>query len=223
MAPAGAGFDGREGRGWRDWSGFAAEAREEPRLGLCRGGRPSVTASTSDHAGEPRLGLCRGDAPLLPHRPATMRGASARALQRGTPFCYRIDQRPCGEPRLGLDRGGRPSVTASTSDHAGSLGSGSTEGTPLAPLPSHRPARDRDGPMRGRRRRGYAGPWRWERVPELVRFAARRAVRCLSDSGQGDRPRDAAGGDPGNARRFPVRQSGQRPWRALSTERELVA
>jgi len=172
----------------------------EPRLGLCRGGRPSVTASTSDHAGS----LGSGSA-------------------EGTPLCYRIDQRPCGEPRLGLCRGGRPSVTASTIDPAGSLGSGSAEGTPLAPLPSHRPARDRDGPMRGRRRRGYAGPWRWERVPELVRFAARRAVRCLSDSGQGDRPRDAAGGDPGNARRFPVRQSGQRPWRALSTERELVA
>jgi len=31
------------------------------------------------------------------------------------------------------------------------LRSGSTEGTPLAPLPSHRPATQGDGPMRGRR------------------------------------------------------------------------
>jgi hypothetical protein len=31
-------------------------------------------------------------------------------------------------------------------------------GTPPAPLPSHRPAARGDGPMRGRRRRGFAGP-----------------------------------------------------------------
>ena len=42
---------------------------------------------------------------------------------------------------------------------AGSLRSGSAEGAPLAPLPSHRPGCSGDGPMRGRRRRGYAGPW----------------------------------------------------------------
>jgi hypothetical protein len=60
-------------------------------------------------------------------------------------------------------------------------------GTPLAPLPSHRPAASGDGPMRGRRRRGFAGP-----VMEMP------GCRLLSPPTDPERPRmDQKNGETG--------------------------